>query len=689
MWYGSLGYNESGAVKSSSIRFEQINIVHNIGALYTHLATVQPSNDKNGSKFAFQYFQLAAGCFRYIADTLLPKLEHVPPLDLDTSVHETLYYVCLAQAQEAFWQKAVLEGLKNSTVARLALKVSQYYGDALIFAARCPAMRTEWIRHLTCKKHHFLAAAQYRAAVECLDAADYGKEIARLRQALDSCSLAFSEDRYVGGEVLEDLKGLQARIKSDLRRAEADNDMIYLKMVPAVTTLEPIAAISMAKATVPPEVENPVQYIETGRQEEVLFAYILPYTVYQAASAYKEKIVAYVESTFVTEAKVVSVQMQKVLERLNLPGALEAVEKPQGLPSLFVTHINELQSKGGITQLRQALDDVNKLALNSQAYLDEGQKLLEYEEAEDRMMREREGTQRWQRADSKTAGKELWDTLATLREYQRGATAGDEQLYTKFKQAEPYLVDLSKGQKHVESLVPEAGTVAALNGYLEHVMQKLKELLLRSRGMDARRKEYASNLLQMANNLDMLDEIIDDYNDKLKVQGKGEGGKGGGVVQVSDFEHIYVKRLRDYEAKARWLEEDRTEQRQLVTELESLNSEFLAARESDEGTVARENVIQNLEVSFFKFGEILGNLEEARKFYNSFGTQLQEFVKKCNEFVYKRRVEGRNLEVAIQGGATEQREESPDTAAAAVTRARLEHTYSDSLWTPDHEIRFG
>ncbi len=44
----------------------------------------------------------------------------------------TLQNFVLAQAQECFWQKAVLEGnYKNGIVGRLAMRVAEYYGEAL------------------------------------------------------------------------------------------------------------------------------------------------------------------------------------------------------------------------------------------------------------------------------------------------------------------------------------------------------------------------------------------------------------------------------------------------------------------------------------------------------------------------------------------------------------------------------
>ncbi|VVT44308.1 uncharacterized protein SAPINGB_P000373 [Magnusiomyces paraingens] len=712
-WYGSLGYTQSGPVRSASLRFEQINIVHNVGALYSHLAAQQLASDSKGCKFAYNYFQFAAGCFRYIVDILLPALvEHAPPLDLNSAVHETLYYICLAQAQESFWQKAVIEQSKNGTISKLAAQVAVYYGDALTFAVRCAVLRTEWIRHLKIKKAHFSAVAQYRASKECLETEKYDLEVARLRAAKEAANIAFPSGE-APSEAIDDLKDLQERIRSDLERAERDNDLIYQKLVPSVSSLPVISPISMAKAVVPPEIKEPTK-------DGLLFSYILPYAVYQAASAYKEQLVSYVETAFVSQSKVISTEFQRVLEELGLPGSLEAVEKPQGLPGSLTSHIAELEACGGLAELQRALADVSTLARRAGQVLDEGAEHLKYEENEDRMMREREGTARWRRPESRVAAAVLWERLGRAREMQKAAAEGDARVLAKFKLTEPYLVEMTQGAEHVAQIIPDAfagnGGLAGSNnndGYLEHVMQRLKEALLRARGAETRRREYAASQVQAAANVDMLGEIIDDYNSRWGVPGE----EGGGELQASSFEPIYKRHLKRYEISApEWVKQERSLQVELVSLIKRLNEEFLAARETDDRTIARENMIQNLEVAFFKFVELMGDVEEARRFYNTFNESAVQFETACKTYVYERRVEGRKLEAAIAeehdesvagagAGAGAGVTASPTPAAvlnsvqeqqtgstAGSTSGSVSSTptpYRNRVWTPGSEIRFG
>ena len=85
-------------------------MLYDIGALYSQLATTQSRTTADSLKRACQYFQQAAGIFdllsRQTQDLRLPLGVSVD--DFSPATLETLQFLMLAQAQECFWQKAVL-----------------------------------------------------------------------------------------------------------------------------------------------------------------------------------------------------------------------------------------------------------------------------------------------------------------------------------------------------------------------------------------------------------------------------------------------------------------------------------------------------------------------------------------------------------------------------------------------------
>lgn len=127
--------------------------------------------------------------------------------------------MCLAQAQEVFWQKGVMserraprtwalstahafvpfkDRLKNGTIAKLAAQVAEFYGQASARAAEAKGAGGVWpafsfpevrpslavcdyeltrlpsyqalVSHLMIKNLHFAAVAQYRKSVDDLGA---------------------------------------------------------------------------------------------------------------------------------------------------------------------------------------------------------------------------------------------------------------------------------------------------------------------------------------------------------------------------------------------------------------------------------------------------------------------------------------------------------------------------------------
>ena len=209
---------------------------------------------------------------------------------MDIITLESLQQLLLAQAQECFWSKAVKDGLKDSLIAKLAAKVCDFYDKAAEYGTRSDIISTDWIHHMTAKHHHFAAAAQYRASLDCLDKRRYGEEIARLRDSLVCVNEALKESRWINKTVLGDLNGLKARVTEDLKRAEKDNDVIYLNLVPPKSELRTLDRAGMATARIPQDVSDPYSTLDgKGSFNQPLFAKLVPYAVHVAVSIYDER----------------------------------------------------------------------------------------------------------------------------------------------------------------------------------------------------------------------------------------------------------------------------------------------------------------------------------------------------------------------------------------------------------------
>ncbi|KAL1837052.1 hypothetical protein VTK73DRAFT_4833 [Phialemonium thermophilum] len=268
-WYPAMGYNTERPLVRTSLKYELMNILYNLAALYSQLAVSANRGSTEGLKTAASYFSHAAGVLDHVRTAVLPELSiPSPPDDMDSPTLEALTQLCLAQSQECFWQKAVMDGYKDASISKLAARVSDLYNNACEPAMKSEAVSSAWIHHMSAKHHHFAAAAQYRAACDCLEKRKYGEEIARLRDAVACVNEGLKETRgaYISKAVVEDLNGLKRRVEEDLKRAEKDNDVIYLHVVPPKSELKILDRANMAVARVPPPVANPYDYL--GDQAE-------------------------------------------------------------------------------------------------------------------------------------------------------------------------------------------------------------------------------------------------------------------------------------------------------------------------------------------------------------------------------------------------------------------------------------
>lgn len=75
------------------------------------------------------------------------------------------------------------------------------------------------------------------------------------------------------------------------------------------------------------------------------------------------------------------------LTALGLPGAIEAMETPIGIPSSLLERLRVVKLEGGVNFLREQLKLLDKLAQQAQLALSESTKLLDEEEREDNDLR--------------------------------------------------------------------------------------------------------------------------------------------------------------------------------------------------------------------------------------------------------------------------------------------------------------
>lgn len=502
-WYPALGFHTDTAVLQNNVRFELANILYNLGALYSQLAFSTNRNSGEGLKTAAQYSSAAAGVLAFLRTQIIPDMRSIPPEDMDEVTLESLEQLCLAQAQECFWQKAVKDNMKDATIARLSAKVSDYYSSAGDWAIKSDAISTEWIHHFDAKHHHFAAAAQYRLSLDCLEKRKYGEEVARLRDSLACVHEALKESKWVNRTVSEDMNGLKNKVKEDLKRAEKDNDVIYLHPIPPKSELKILDRANMVAARPPKEVQDGISMLGEGLPfGRPLFAKLVPYAVHVAASIYVERRDRLVNQGIIADVEAMTARLRDLLSSLNLPGSLQALEKPLGLPPSLVSKAEELRQQDGLYRLKRSMEDASKLKANDRAIYAEGMELLKAEKAEDDNARAKYGTDRWSRQPSDAAGQKLWAQSAEIEGYLKSAASSDDIVQKKMRESDKDLKVLTGTNADLESYVPSSRR-AKMTPQIEREVGRLRTCLNEVNRVESRRKRKIEALREKARSDDI------------------------------------------------------------------------------------------------------------------------------------------------------------------------------------------
>ncbi|KAH3005554.1 hypothetical protein KXW60_004743 [Aspergillus fumigatus] len=643
-WYPAFGFNTTRPISQNNLRFELANILFNLAALYSQLAFSVNRTTSDGLKQACNYFCQSAGVLLHLRADILPDLRTSPPEDMDEMTLQSLEQLLLAQAQECFWQKAVKDGLKDASIARLAAKVSDFYAEAGDCAVKSNAVSPEWIHHMTAKHHHFAAAAQYRQSLDCLEKRKYGEEVARLRDSEACVNEALKESRWINRAVLGDLNGLKSRVSEDLKRATKDNDVIYLNPVPPKSELKIIDRACMVAAKAPSQVTDAISMLgENGPLGQPLFAKLVPYAVHIAASIYSDRRDRLVNERIIGELETMTDKLRDLLSSLNLPGSLQALEKPLGLPPTLVAHAEEMRQQDGLHRLRRSLEDIAKVKANDKAVYNEGVELLAAEKAEDEASRRKYGTDRWTRQTSEAAAPKLYTTSSEISGYFTSAQSSDNLVEQKLRDSEAVFRVLTGTNRDLEMYVPSSRR-AAIPPEVERELIRLRGCLSEVSRLESRRKRRAQALKEKARADDVTQAL-------LKETARLEREFPMQPIQASQFEDLFEEQLHLYDSDLEMVAQEQHDQDQIAAQVREANRAFTRAHKGDASTKEREKALQELENGYLKYKEIISNIEVGRKFYNDLAKIVGRFRDDCKAFVHQRRMEASQLESDIASAA--------------------------------------
>lgn len=423
------------------------------------------------------------------------------------------------------------------------------------------------------------------------------------------------------------------------------DDTNNLDPVPPKSELKTLERAAMAVAKVPKEVSEPSSFIgDHGEFGPPLFAKLVPFAVHVAASIYEERRDRLVNTNIIDELEILTTKIHDTLRSLNLPGSLQALEKPLGLPPSLTSHAEEIRQADALTRLQRSFSDTAKLKGSDEAIFTEGKELLETEASENHRLLMQYGTDRWTRPDSQTAAAKLYNQVHEIDGYLKSAANSDDLVLSKFRECEDMLRVLSSSDRELGNFVPSSRRVA-IPPKLEGEVSKLRNSLNEFSRFESRRRKKIEALRDKAKK--------DDINSSILAEAaRLEREYPSQILVAAHFEDFFEQRLTKYDADVQGLQSESEEQDRLTSQLENANASFVAARKGDTSSREREQALQRLENAYFKYKEIVSNLEVGRKFYNDLAKIVGRFRDGCKAFVYERRAESMRLESYVPSPAS-------------------------------------
>ncbi|EJU04879.1 BRO1-domain-containing protein [Dacryopinax primogenitus] len=626
----------------SNFHWEICNVMWNLGAAWSARAGEEGRKTSEALGRAKRAFESAAGLYRTLRTDQLPALQEALgktkplPIDLTESWLEVAERLMLVQAQECFWQAAVAGGnMKNVTIAKLALAVAELYESVnqAMFVASPPisdSFPTAWLSHIEVKRSHFFAAAQFRQASADGEAHKYGDEIARLHLAAALVKKGSAEaKRGVSQLVTNDIASLSKAINESTSRAERDNDLIYHQDVPAASSLPPIQARNVTAPAPIDGWKDPRRVLGS-----MLFEQLMPWAVTRAILIYQERKKEWLEDQIVLKDEELEQTATRTLQELNLPAALDALERPTGLPPSLLGKAEEVRKAGGVKRVQALFADVVKLGGSNSKLLDDAYDILDLEASEDEGLRA--SGLPVDRPLSQEANADLIEQASRYSKLMQQARESDEQVLAKWEEWEEIIEKLEQDEDALEEYVPSVGAGSQRDSSQYQPMVHVRQLRILLESLDDL-KENRRRLRSQARH-----SIATDPNGETDIVHKAEL-LGMDNLEPEMFEDLIQSLMSKLEV---WSDKMNDQAELLSGRLDEIREENLLFEEltlNDPVMKERERALQELDVAYHRYSEVLGNLTEGLNFYNGMAQYLNDLRENCKAWARDRRAEAEHL----------------------------------------------
>lgn len=616
--------------------FELASVLFNLGVAASLMGSKESVSSVEGVKRACNSFQLAAGIFEYINTHYANQISLLPQgSDINGGVLQALQAIMLAQAQECFVLKATMERtVRNTTLAKLAGATSALYDAARGHVVSCSRFFPAVIAsYLGAKSQLYQATAHYRKSMEFLEEKQYGREIYKLREALDSLNGA-RDLATASGTICTDatilsssILQLVATLKKELDRATKDNDLIYQEPIPVRGAWSEVGSAVVVKPFAFPEAT-----LVEALSAPFLFEAIPNFKTAAAASEVRANAPSLLEPFNIRLSDALN-QIEEIFVRHNLPSSVEAVMVPSGIPDEILVKSQELQQQGGIPVLHGRMEAIQSSRKSVLQTLEQASSFLRNEQSEDDLGRQKFGP-KWNRAPSSTLTPALRKRHEDLSQAMIKANETDQSTETFLDAHLPHILSLTSSRQELEATIPKASSRHGHALYADSIWDELRMALPKRDEFRERAKVIMDFIYATYNSID----IVQRTQEIADTQGPSS------VVNITQMMMDEIQAaLSHHEPEVQSFANEAGEYGRLV---ERLMAEFNINNHKNEGSSSasgREEALRQLNAAHQAYKTVLSQFDSADLFYADAQKQATALFNACQDFALGRHQEAQSL----------------------------------------------
>lgn len=588
---------------SGDIQLELDSILYNIGALHAELGTIGLRTNSESIKIACTHFQCAAWVFKKLKENT-----HFKSKDLSQDLMAFNYSIMLAQAQECFLEKSILDKRNPSIVAKIAAEVASNYDHLIVILVEAEIQEKEslhnklfkeWKKFFEFKISFYSAICSYFMGVH--EEIKMGERVAWLMNSDEKLKSSIKHAKITGrSSLVESVDYLVNLVTKALEQAKQNNDFVYHDVVPTQDKLTAIKGVSLVK-----EIGFSVSDAEVMGKD--IFGRLVPIEAYQTISIYsdnRDKLWREIKSKIddkneelVKFLSIIQLDKDNVRQRkFNVPEKLASI--CASLNSSSTNFLDEVKERLG------KLDDLSKEV--------DGQ----FKELEKTILNEEEV--------EKSNNRSKTSSISSLRtEFDR-----NYEVHKSAMTSNQGLHDIIKThEKDIELLMRSS-------------VQELEKLFSMS----------ADDLPMDKDNLAELDKLFDKIEEmkkqraflenKLKQSIKNDDIlKSVAAHSELEIKAVFEKENQKFDVDLKYLEMNMSAQEQILNALTKANADYAETRKAFiKVEKLRSEKIESLYESYENVQGVLINLDKGIEFYANLKQVIQQLRTKITRHIEERKL---------------------------------------------------